>query len=396
MKKRTMLFARLPSDLLPQLLSYLHSTELRSLDTAILNHNDRPVFLAALLVRFQRDSSLSFWFSIPHSDVHWYACRRIPIATLDCFRIDIPPEVISRYRHSLKEISCSTSKLSLESLAALGECSQLERLEICYDCTLPSGFEIGSILINLTNLTSLKLRKVPFSRTTIEMISRGCQSLQSLELSFISYVGDDELSCLVAGCPSLHSLKLYSVDITDSSVRMLLSMRHRIKSIGIGDCAAVSWDSMSLLLREITIPQIFESVESESEVRVSAVDHLFSAIPSARDPDPRIIAFLSAGLMSQLVDLLSLTSDEQLRVVLLMSFPNLHDDYLSLVVDAGLVPVVVRLTHQLGEDIFLPFHLLFSLSRMSHLQRRLLSCGVLSIFRTFPPKVTQTIPYLPH
>jgi hypothetical protein len=369
----------LPTDLLPFIFSFLSSKELCCLDSAILNHANRPVFLSALIQRFTKESLFNGEDNASFELVtRWYLCRRIPITDLTLDNVPYPKGLNFIY---LKSILLYDINLHDEDLLVISQCSNLKKLDI-YGCSFPPHFDISSLLEGLSSLEQLELDYVPFSTLTVEIICRHCQSLKSLELSSLDSVGDDELRLLLEGCPSLHSLRLLSLPISQESVIMLRNCQ--ILSIGIRYCEGVSLESVLSLLKEVTIPTIFNS-DATQELQISALGALHFSIPYTPQSEiPQISEFLTnESLLKRLVELLA--HKNRFRNTLIDFLNHIaRSGYHRLVVAAGVVPVLVRHFESFREneeELRFAFLLLQLLSFKSIYQQHLLTSGVLSIFR---------------
>jgi hypothetical protein len=381
-----MLFS-LPTDILPFLFSFLSPKELCCLDSAILNHTDRPLFLSALIQRFTNTDSEFFGFSFGGDSLvlkfRWYLCRNIPITNLSLHYIDACPEgMISLNSKSLKEITFFEATLDEEDVLALAQCSNLKKFEL-YRCSLPPNFHVASILQNLTTLEDLDLENVSFSRPTAEIISQHCRSLKFLQFSNLDGVGDDELRVLVEGCPSLCSLSLSYLDnITEESVSMLRNHRPRIPSIGIRYCERVRLESVMSLLREIAIPTIFHNDDDE-ELQISALKNLsFSIGYTSTEDSLSIENFLTQETLLQRLGSL-LASRIRIWSDVFPFFRSVAENgYHSVMVDAAVIPTLIdffNLFDISGRSKL--FQLLELLTSKTNCHCHLLSSGILSIFR---------------
>jgi hypothetical protein len=229
------------------------------------------------------------------------------------------------------------------------------------------------------------LSPVPFSTVTAETISRYCRSLKALKLSNISSVGDAELLLLVEGCPFLRCLTLsFLPNLSEESMRMLKSHRPRIASIGICDCDGMNLESVLSLLRESTIPTIFNSDNNE-ELRISALENLTHSIPySDNYENLQISEFLaSESLLERLVELLVHKKNRFVSYSLIRFLDDLVErGYHQFVVSVGVVPTLIQNCNSFNErELNLQFDFLESLSSHRHCQQHLLTSGVLSLFR---------------
>jgi hypothetical protein len=376
----------LPTDLLPFIFSFLSPTALCCLDSAILNHTDRPIFLSALIQRFKKKSSLDVMsYRSMESEANWYVCRRIPITDLHVFEVPCPKGMISINSNSLKKIGFHQATLNVEDVCALGQCSNLKNLEF-YDCSFPQEFSISSILKQLTRLEKLDLDRVTFSELTTKIICQHSRSLKSLTLSNVSGVGDEELRLLVEGCSSLRSLKLSWLDISEESVRMLMDHRSQIASIGIRYCQGITLESVLSLLREITIPTIFNSDENE-ELQTSALNGLSDSIPLIVF-DESVENFLrSESLLERLVA--QFPPANGVWLALISFIKSLQREYHRLVVDSGFLSVLIRQFHSFDRiRVYFSLFLFRSLIKKVEYRRHLVSSGFLSILRLSPLQVS--------
>jgi hypothetical protein len=305
--------------------------------------------------------------------------------------INCPNGLISINSNHLQEVHLFRASLSPKETLGLAQCSSLKNLFLDR-CDFPDHFDLSSIFRNFPHLEVLDLIDVSFSRMTVQTISRDCQRLKSLSLIRVDGIGDDELLCLVGGCQKLRTLKLFSLDITDATLLMLINHHPRIPSIEIGSCQLVSVDSAMRLLREITIPQIFNT--EDPDLRDSAIQTLTFSIPFTFTfpfaPNPAVIEFLSSNpLLERLVGMLSL--NESIRTKIVSLFQNVaRCGYQNFVIDAGAIPVILTTFHSFSPyekyNSFLLFHILTT-SNPHHL----LTTGVLSIFQ---PDLLQVRPLL--
>jgi hypothetical protein len=392
----------LPSDLLPFIFSFLSPKELCCLDSAALNHTSRQVFLSALIKQFQNGEfnfGDSFFIGVPHKNVEfqtrWYLCRRIPLSKIFFRKISCPTEIISMNLNSLKEINLGEITLASEDALALTHCSHLKILSISR-CLFPVNHDLSSFLKNLTSLEVLSLSHVRFSKLIAQTISQHCRSLKSIQFDSLN-IGDDELRILAEGCSSLRSLRLSSLDnLTDEAIKMLMNHRPQIPSVAVCSCEGVSEDILLSLLREITIPAIFN--EGDEDLQICALKDLSDSIPYFSDEDDDNELFVSNllthdSLSQRLVALLRLRN--RMHLSLISFFQTIvGNGYPHLVVDMAVVPVLVHQyeTFNLSEMTHL-LRLLKVLSSQPSCQEHLLTSGVLSIFRPHLPrclKVSET------
>jgi hypothetical protein len=362
----------LPADLLPLIFSFLSPKDLCRLDSAVLNHTDRSIFLPALSQRFYNVSDLS-GDGRTKLMIDWYLCRRIPVTTLDLRSVGASKVItlISINSKTLKEITLYAISLILQDapalVLALGDCSTLKKVTI-NQCAISSGLDLSSILPKVTGIETLPLI---------------FPSLKFLNLSYLFDLGDVQLRRLVESSPSLRSLRLSNlVSITNESVRMLMSHLPRIPSIGIRSCSGVSWESALPLLREITIPTIFNS-DGDEELQMDALDNLTYSIKGLSSTTPHLIDFLSSELVvKRLLDLMCLKSG-QFRCEIVSFILVIYQVHAQLVVDAGTIPVLIRLFPSFTVlERFHSMNILESLSDHIDYRPHILSSGVLSIFRT--------------
>jgi hypothetical protein len=376
MERNTTLFT-LPSDLLPFIFSFLRPKELCCLDSAILNHTDRTLFLSALLQRFTKKSLFHGTADSYYTEINWYLCRRIPITSLTLNEIR-PSGLIAMNSTSIQEINLEKVILTEEDALGLVHCSNVTHLNFD-DILIPTNFDISSIFQNLTNLEHLALSDAPVSSRTAHMISQNCQSLKNLQILNVAGVGDEELRILVEGCHALRSLRLAFLNLTDNSMRMLMSHRPGIQSFGIFECQGVSVQSVLSLLREINVPTIFNS--AGEEFSLDALMNLTFSIPDlGRDSDNLYLQFLQS-LINPFVELLS--RRQLTQYALIYYFSHLaYCGYHRLLVEGGVVPIMVRhfSSYDRGEIEFCT-SLFQILSSKPSCQQHLLTSGVLSIFR---------------
>jgi hypothetical protein len=375
MERNTTTLFTLPSDLLPFVFSFLSPKELCCLDSAILNHTDRTLFLSALLQRFTKKSLFHGTADSYYTKINWYLCRRIPITSLTLNEIR-PSGLIAMNSISILEINLEKVSLTEEDALGLVHCSNVTHLNFD-DILIPTNFDISSIFQNLTNLEHLALSDAPFSSRTAHMISQNCQSLKNLQILNVAGVGDEELRILVEGCHALRSLRLAFLNLTDNSMRMLMNRRPRIQSFGILECQGVSAESVLSLLREINVPTIFNSAGEE----LSALMNLTFSIPLLGSDSNNLYLEFFQSLINPFVELLS--RSQLTQYVLMFYFSHLaYCGYHRLLVEGGVVPILVRLfsSYDRGEIEFCTSILQILSSKPSY-QQHLLTSGVLSIFR---------------
>jgi hypothetical protein len=378
-RKDMALFA-LPQDLLPFLFSFLSPKELCCLDSAILNHTDRPLFLSALIRRFKNISEILGLRSNSSLSLkaRWYLCRSIPVLNLILYEVPCPKGMISRNVTYLREIAFSQTNLEEEDALALDQCSSLKKLKLT-GCSFPPNFDISSIFTNITNLEELVLSHVPFATPTDQQ----CRSLKSIHLSFVKPFGDDELRILVEGCPSLCSLSLSFLDnITEKSVMMLRNHRPRISSMSLLYCDGLTLGSVLLLLRETTIPTIFNN--EDEELWTHALRDLSSSIPYSSSTEEEIFVtdlLTHESLLERLVELFSIRNRSRSPLISLFECVA-EDGFPHLVEDSQVVPVMLdHLNSFDNTEILSAFLFLETLSSNTNSQHHLLTSGVLSIFR---------------
>jgi hypothetical protein len=264
---------------------------------------------------------------------------------------------------------------------ALGQCLNLKNFTIL-NCSFPPS-DLSSILQNLTHLKKLTLEQIPLHRRFIGTVCRHCLDLKYLHLASVSGIRDEDLRLLVESCPSLRSLRLLSLEnISEKSVSMLINYRPQIASIGISRCGKVSGESVLSLLKEITIPTIFNSEEDE-ELRISALENLDSSIQYVYLLEgPRICEFFCReSLLERLVELLALGNQQQSELIAFF-YSLVQKGYHRLVVKAGVIPILVHHCNSLHEkDFCRTISLLIALHCHSNHHQYLLASGVLSFFR---------------
>jgi hypothetical protein len=207
-----------------------------------------------------------------------------------------------------------------------------------------------------------------------------CPSLKDIQLIAVHGVGDAELRVLLEGCPSLRSLKLTCLDITEASAQMLMSRHPRIPVIAICDYG-VSWDSILTLLREFTIPTIFN--EDDPESQVSAIHALCYILANPYVADYHIQGILNSSfLLQRLAKLLATNPNESIRFTLMRFFGQLADrGYHRVLIDSGAISTAIRLTLERQLICVISFKLFASIA-ISGCRHELLSLGVLSLFRS--------------
>jgi hypothetical protein len=370
----------LPIDLLQFIFTFLSVKELCYLDSAILNCTDRPHLLATL-------ARSHVWFggidTFMESKTKWFLCRRVHVTDLYLHKVPCPNGLISFNSNYLQQIACYRIVFNDAEFFALTQCSRLKKIDLD-ECSFPVTSEISLIFQNFTNLEELRLQRVPFTRSAVEAIARYCQSLKYLEISYLDNVGDDELRCLVYGCPYLRTLKLCGLDITDESTRMLFHHGSQIRSVGINDCTGVRSESVLSLLREFNIPQIFN--HDIENLQISALEGFTFSIPFSRYSHLNLhfIDFLSQGsLLKQLAEFFSLENSRSLQITLILFFSQLTNyGYSGSVVESGVVSKIIPnfssfddLQRQLSIQIFQELS-------SDNYHRHLLSSGILSIVRS--------------
>jgi hypothetical protein len=289
--------------------------------------------------------------------------------------------MISMNSKFLEEIIICGGFVDDENALALCQCSNLKSLSVNF-WSLRANFDLGSLLQKLPALEYLVLTEFLFTRQIVEIISQQCLCLKSLELGDIRGFGDEELSILVEGCPHLRSLELSFLEISEKSVDILMKNRPQVGSVCLHNCPRVSAENSFLLLREITIPTIFNGDEDE-RLQISALHHLSQSIPhTPYSENPLISDFFShESLLQRLVDLLALKSRS--RSSLISFFHHLaQSGYSRLLIEVGIVPLLIRnfAFFICEEEIYsaVSFLKFFSFEPS---QQYLLSSGVLSIFR---------------
>jgi hypothetical protein len=387
------LFA-LPGDLLPMIFSFLSPKELCCLDSAVLNHTDRPIFLSALIQSFQTGKSdfelngsgkkkkVYSCFCKVYS--RWYLCRRIPIKKLVIEEFSCPKGMISMNSTSLQFINLSNPPvLDPEDLFAIHQCTNLKHFYF-HGVSFPADFDIASIYQNLTCLETLELGDIPFSRSATEAICR-CRSLKLLELSFLKDFGDDDLRLLIEDLPSsIHLLKLNSLGITDESLRMLISRHPRLPAIAIRDDdedATLSWDAFFSYLQVFTIPQVFNDENPESQFCSMVTLRDTASFNSPFSDDQISALFEIDNLLMRLVELLSTHYREKLGFFIVQFFALAAEHgYHRVLADIGALSAVVCFSLE-GEYIGQSLQFLKSFLVHNDCHFQLLTSGVLSLYR---------------
>jgi hypothetical protein len=291
----------------------------------------------------------------------------------------------------LKDINLKNVTLNQADVHALGQCSNVKKFTL-FGCLFPPTFEMAlSILQHLNSLEYLDLHGGWFSMSAVDVLIRCCRSVKSIRLSMVQGMGDDEVFCLVQGCHALRSLSLTSVNITNESVRMLMNDHPQIPSIGITDCVRVSWINVLEMLRKITIPQIF--MNDNPEIQNSALENLTLSVPSFFEEESELL--FQNSLLERLVELLQV--NKEVRSSILSFFLKVSwEDFYQLVVDAGAVPVIIRLFNSFEDmERYYSLSLLESLSAHDNLHQHLFSSGVLSIIRSSHYQVRGSLTSLP-
>jgi hypothetical protein len=278
---------------------------------------------------------------------------------------------------SLQRINLSHSILDPEDFIAIARCSNLKHVAFC-GC-LPPSYDFGSMGQTLTNLEIFELSDLPCSRSTTETLSRCCQSLYSLLLDCLLDFRDAELLILVEGCPSLRSLRLSSLSITDESVRMLIS-RHPRRALDISGCGRVSWETRFSFLREFTIPQILN--DQDPEFQIISMLTLRNIVSHHSDfSSHQVRELLEIDLLvERLVGLLATPIPDRLRgFIIQFFFYAAVRGYHRVLANAGALSTVVCSVLQNKEiDESLDFLLMYLSSSVK--RRLLLQSGVLSLY----------------
>jgi hypothetical protein len=370
----------LPTDVLTFIFFFLSPKELCCLDSAILNHTDRSLFLSALIQRFQEESAfVGNRNDSLESKSCWYLSRRIPITIINLDHVQCPDGMILLNSNYLKSLILNNAPMEMvEDALALNRCANLKTLKLCD--SFPVNFDGSSIQLNLPHLEELELNVVPFSRQTAEIISQHCQSLKSLRLVYLAGVGDEELRILVEGCSSLRSLKLWTLpDITDESVSLLMNHRPRISSIGIRYCR-VDIDSVMSLLKETTIPTI---LNADEDLQIDALTNFSCSIPNSTRIDISDVTELLSheSLLERLVGHLSVRN--RVRAAAISFFADLAEKgHNWLVFARDVVPVLVHHCDSFDDcEIRDYLRLLANLSSTYDFGHHLLTSGILSLFR---------------
>jgi hypothetical protein len=370
MSVQSLLFT-LPTDLLPTIFSFLFPKELCCLDSAILNHTDRPIFLSTLIQSFKNGSYFGahkYQSSYLESMARWYICRQIPITILKLYGLTCPKGLIAMNCNYLEEISLL--EVNLHSEDDLGRCVHLRILTFGL-CQLPPICVRRSGSNDICDLPGC------------------CLSLNSLKLTCIAGLRDEELRILVENCHALNSLSLSGLDtITVTSVGMLLNHRPRIPSVGIYACQRLSWDIIISLLREITIPTILDDALDE-DLRTSAIMNLSFSFPRSSSTDSHFIDLLSHdSLLEQLIQLLSVKNKVRQKILTLL-VDRMSHEHPHLIFEARAAHTIVLNFHSFNdEEKVQAVRLLYFLSDTPKYRQHLLSCGVLSLFRTHLLTVT--------
>jgi hypothetical protein len=385
-KQERFLFT-LPSDLLQFLFYFLAPEDLCRLDSAILNHAQRPLFLSALVGRFRKLSSFLEYRSEESltNKSRWYLCREIPVETLCIHKLGCPTELISMNSNSLKEIVLFTSFLSNEDFLALGRCSGLSTFYLSGSSFFFSPqFDMGLLLPNLINLRVLDLIDVPWSRSALEVLTRSCRSLASLQLSSVDDVGDEEFRCLIESFPALCTLRLSKVDITEGSVQMLSRCEtHSRTLVGIRDCNGVTLATVLSLLTEVTIPHLFRNDNEKLQIDTMLILTFSTTIfPLEAQRTPILRFFSRNSLLERLVELLAIQNGVRLSVI---SYLWMIAEYRFTreVIKSGAIPALISNFPSFNnseKDITLLLLEYFSIGNSDH-HPYLLSSGILSVFR---------------
>jgi hypothetical protein len=372
----------LPNDLLVFLFLYLREKELCCLDSAILNHPERTLFLSVLRQRFREGSCMiSILVKSWESKCRWFLRRNIPISFLLCCKTDcLEEEMISMNSSTLTTINLNGCSITHKNALALGHCSKLKSLNLKH-CSLPLGFDIASIFATLTTLEDFKLDQGSFNGIAVENLSRYCSSLKFLSLSTVVGFGDDDLRCLVDGCHSLCSLTLSHVSITDESVRIILEHHRRIPTVGINFCDGVNLERISRLLRETTVPQLFGS---NVKIQLAAIANFSFSIPF-HHPDSTVqtIELISDdSLLVRMVEHLS--SNAQLRPkVMDFIWHFCRCGGFLIIVNFGIPSILFQHLNSFDEcELMGVFVILQFLLDHVNYHEYILSSGFLSIFRT--------------
>lgn len=386
----------LPNDLWFPVLNYLIPKDVCGLDSALLNHSLRSIFLQVLPTYFRENPPCLLVPSYSHELVlQWYDARNIALSSLHIqFQVrgklsyftDVP-RFFLKYHLSLKHININLSfycrgELVPQGFMGLSQCTQLESLQIhFYIFFPPSPLVVPNIFKSLINLQTLSLSGVCIEETSLEALCKSGSPMKALAFKDYWFLDDRNLSGLLLSFPSLTSLSLNNVEITDQSVKMLMNMCPRIKSIEIRICTMVSRGCLASFVRDISIPHILN--ESDTEVSIcSSISTLLGLMQNYSWTEEEIHHLLSSDLLNQFLTHISRTNSLAIRDSMTTVFLEVcQKGNISTFVESEAIPALLqaqlRFPSTFSEDFY---RLLDCLLSKGNYQEYLLQCGVLSSF----------------
>lgn len=299
----------LPSDILLILLAYLFPKDRCLLDSAILNHSYRPIFLQSLFDFYDSPSYTQSLLLIKQgcpSQIAWHRFRKLSIKRIRIWSSDETwSDHLRTFQSTLTHISLLSQHLIYSELDILRECPHLQVLEFC-QCRLPASYTFTEHIRQFSQVPSIRIETYfnystdfQYVRTSTVVTGLSFPSIFCLYLTRLNVV-DVELRSIFLACSSLQSLHLIDVAIEDETLLLLPTICPSLRTVHIRQCERVSFEAMLSILRHYTIPNLMNLDPPKLEVEIDSFREGLSLIIQTHSPD----VVISRDLMKRLLSLL--------------------------------------------------------------------------------------------
>jgi len=205
--------ADLPCAVMAHIIAYLdwYEYEWGRLDTALLNHRNRSIYLGALSITELKVEKNGFWDRILRKGIlNWIIARNI---------------VVKSWGNNLI--------LKEDMRAITNGLPQLQSLHIS-GCWMVDHEGMKDI-VKLTQLQSLELACCHgFMDDSMEAIASGLPQLQYLNISYCEYIYDDGVKAMANGLSQLQSLDMTGCkNITIEGIKAISNSLHQLQSLNI-------------------------------------------------------------------------------------------------------------------------------------------------------------------
>lgn len=275
------MFTNLPMDIYRLILQFMTLNDIGIFDISLFNSTSRTTFLSSLngfelvelsqLPQLPRKSTLLKWLTL----------RSIHITSITIQQCDIHcVELVAKNWNCLRELFLPNTLPSLQLCQLLRHCPKLKTLSLessgITDENLREVFAtepaqsttspfVASPSTTPPSFTALDLSKcIQLTKDIMETITSHCPTLQTLSLTDLP-ITDAEVALLTSRCPCVTFLGLSGTKITNHAIQLILKAYPRIATLTIDNCRRVSSTGKLAVLRQISFGQI---CSSDSELQL--------------------------------------------------------------------------------------------------------------------------------